>query len=88
MLPARTPTHPHRPTPTPPQPTNQPAWVFNNIWGRWSSIARRHAATQASAAATLLGQFSGYGANAQLVNRTLDAMGVRCGGWVRVLCCG
>lgn len=54
------------------------AWVFNNIWRRWSSIARRHAATKASASATLSAQFSGYGANAQMVNRALDAVGVRC----------
>ena len=54
------------------------AWVFNNLWKRWSSVARRHAATKASASATLLGQLSGYGANPQLVNRVLDRMAVRC----------
>jgi ribosome-binding ATPase len=53
------------------------AWIFNNLWRRWSSIARRHAATKASAATTLLGQFSGYGANPQLVNRVLDEARVR-----------
>lgn len=57
---------------------NPPAWVFNNIWKRWSSIARRHAATKSSASGTLAAQFSGYGANVQMVNRTLDVLGVRC----------
>lgn len=58
--------------------TPHPAWVFNNIWKRWSSIARRHAATKSSASATLSAQFSGYGANATMVNRALDVLGVRC----------
>lgn len=64
-------------THTPPTHSST-AWVFNNIWKRWSSIARRHAATKSSVSATLSAQFSGYGANAQLVNRALDVMSVRC----------
>jgi hypothetical protein len=38
------------------------AWVFNNLWRRWTSVVRRHTATKSSAASTLLGQLSGYGA--------------------------
>lgn len=37
------------------------AWVFNNLWKKWSSVTRRHAATKASVGPTLLGQLSGYG---------------------------
>jgi len=37
------------------------AWVFNNLWKKWSSVTRRHTATKASVGPTLLGQLSGYG---------------------------
>ncbi|KAM3575529.1 hypothetical protein VYU27_002521 [Nannochloropsis oceanica] len=53
------------------------AWVFNNLWKKWSSVARRHAATKASVGPTLLGQLSGYGANPAVINAVLDKMGVR-----------
>lgn len=53
------------------------AWIYNNLWGRWGSVARKHTATKSSVANTLQLQLSGYGANGSTVNRTLDEMGVR-----------
>ncbi|KAF0688145.1 Aste57867_20217 [Aphanomyces stellatus] len=50
-------------------------WVYNNLWRRWVSIARRHAATQSSLRATFQAQLSGYGASAATILAMLDAMG-------------
>ena len=47
-------------------------WIFGNLWERWGSIKRRHVAVKAHPVDTLLGQFSGYGANKDVVARTLD----------------
>ena len=44
---------------------------------KWGSIKRRHIAIKANAVETLSGQFSGYGANARLVAKTLDRMGLK-----------
>lgn len=52
-------------------------WIFNNLWRKWSSIVRRHVATKSFAATTLQLQFSGYGANLSLVQRTLDKLGIK-----------
>lgn len=53
------------------------SWVFNNLWKRWGSIARRHAATKSSLATTFVGQLSGYGASPSLINSLLDKMGLK-----------
>lgn len=52
-------------------------WVFNNLWKRWPSIARRHAATKSSLLNTLVGQLSGYGATPSLIGTVLDRLGAR-----------
>src|SRR5690606_28717239 len=44
-------------------------WVHGNLVGRWGSVKRRHKATKAKVQDTLLGQFSGYGANPAIINR-------------------
>ncbi|KAF1790571.1 P-loop containing nucleoside triphosphate hydrolase [Phytophthora cactorum] len=52
-------------------------WVFNNLWKRWTSIARRHKATKSSLQTTFVGQLSGYGATPSLVSKVLDRLGVK-----------
>lgn len=53
------------------------AWIKGNLMQKWPSIRRRHMAIKASAAETLQGQFSGYGATSTIVNRALDRSGVK-----------
>ncbi|MBE3041301.1 50S ribosome-binding GTPase [Candidatus Bathyarchaeota archaeon] len=53
------------------------AWIKGNLMQKWGSIRRRHMATKAAAADTLLGQFSGYGATPIVVVRALDRSGVK-----------
>lgn len=53
------------------------AWIKGNLMQKWPSIRRRHMAVKASAAETLQGQFSGYGATSATVNRALDRSGVK-----------
>ncbi|KEP67400.1 UNVERIFIED_CONTAM: GTP binding protein [Hammondia hammondi] len=51
-------------------------WIFNNLWSRWASIARRQKATNSSLVLTFSQQFSGYGAQQPLIEtvlRTFDA---------------
>ncbi|ETV95289.1 hypothetical protein H310_11190 [Aphanomyces invadans] len=50
-------------------------WVFNNLWKRWGSIARRHSATQSTLRATFQGQLSGYGASVATILAMLNSMG-------------
>ncbi|KAG6610965.1 putative GTP-binding protein, partial [Phytophthora cinnamomi] len=52
-------------------------WVFNNLWKRWTSIARRHKATKSSLQSTFVGQLSGYGATPSLVSKVLDRLGLK-----------
>ncbi|KAE9033068.1 putative GTP-binding protein [Phytophthora rubi] len=52
-------------------------WVFNNLWKRWTSIARRHKATKSSLQNTFIGQLSGYGATPSLVSKVLDRLGLK-----------
>ncbi|KPI43186.1 putative GTP-binding protein [Cyphellophora attinorum] len=52
-------------------------WVQGNLMDRWGSIVRRHVAIKAHPADTLQGQFSGYGSTRELVQRTLDKLGVK-----------
>lgn len=52
-------------------------WVLGNLMTKWGSIKRRHIAVKATAVETLSGQFSGYGANAQVIAKTLDKMGLK-----------
>lgn len=52
-------------------------WVFQNLWKRWGSIARRHQAVKSSLKATLVGQLSGYGATPALIVTTIDRMGLK-----------
>ncbi|PHJ17720.1 gtp binding protein [Cystoisospora suis] len=46
-------------------------WIFNNLWSRWASVARRQRATESSLLTTFSQQFSGYGATQSLVDRVL-----------------
>ncbi|CAK4208271.1 unnamed protein product [Aphanomyces euteiches] len=50
-------------------------WVYNNLWRRWGSIARRHTATQSSLRATFQAQLSGYGATSSTILAMLNGMG-------------
>ncbi|TYZ61313.1 hypothetical protein PybrP1_010537 [[Pythium] brassicae (nom. inval.)] len=52
-------------------------WVFNNLWRRWGSIARRHQTTKSSLSATFVAQLSGYGASPSLIGTMLDRMALR-----------
>ncbi|TDH69598.1 hypothetical protein CCR75_002576 [Bremia lactucae] len=52
-------------------------WVFNNLWKRWASIARRQNATKSSMQSTFVGQLSGYGATPSLVSKVLDRLNVK-----------
>ena len=47
-------------------------WVLGNLMQKWGGVKRRHVAVKASTVETLQGQFSGYGANSTIINRTLD----------------
>ncbi|RPA84656.1 GTP-binding protein [Ascobolus immersus RN42] len=49
-------------------------WVHGNLVGRWGGVKRRHKATKAKVQDTLLGQFSGYGANMVIINRLVDSL--------------
>jgi ribosome-binding ATPase len=53
------------------------AWILGNLMAKWGSIRRRHTAVKATAVETLSGQFSGYGANQVIVQRTLDRSGIK-----------
>lgn len=53
------------------------AWILGNLMNKWGSIKRRHIAVKATAVETLAGQFSGYGANPTVVQRTLDRSGIK-----------
>ena len=53
------------------------AWILGNLMNKWGSIKRRHIAVKATAVETLAGQFSGYGANQVIVQRTLDRSGIK-----------
>ena len=49
-------------------------WVLGNLMQKWGGVKRRHTAVKATAVETLQGQFSGYGANSTIINRTLDRL--------------
>ncbi|QUC16383.1 uncharacterized protein UV8b_00624 [Ustilaginoidea virens] len=53
------------------------AWILGNLMQKWPSVRRRHVAVKATAAETLQGQFSGYGATSTVVGRTLDRAAVK-----------
>ncbi|KAF1325898.1 P-loop containing nucleoside triphosphate hydrolase, partial [Globisporangium splendens] len=53
------------------------SWIYNNLWKRWGSIARRHQATKSSLSSTFVGQMSGYGASPSLINTMLDRMALK-----------
>ncbi|KAL2202737.1 GTP-binding protein [Sarocladium strictum] len=53
------------------------AWILGNLMNKWGSVKRRHIATKANPADTLLGQFSGYGGNPTIVQRSLDRSGIK-----------
>ncbi len=44
---------------------------------KWGGVKRRHTAIKATAVETLQGQFSGYGANSQVIARTLDKLALK-----------
>lgn len=52
-------------------------WIQGNLVQRWGSIKRRHVATKAAPTDTLQAQFSGYGANAVIIGRTLDRLNLK-----------
>lgn len=47
-------------------------WVYNNLKEKWGSIKRRHTSTKSSTVDTLQNQFSGYGANTEMVAKALS----------------
>ena len=47
-------------------------WVLGNLLQKWGGVKRRHVAVKASTVDTLQGQFSGYGANSNVISRMLD----------------
>ncbi|KAL8449154.1 hypothetical protein Emed_003305 [Eimeria media] len=47
-------------------------WIFKNLWSKWTSIARRHTATNSSLLETFSAQLSGYGASQALVALVLQ----------------
>ena len=49
-------------------------WILGNLMQKWGGVKRRHVAVKATAVETLQNQFSGYGANSTVINRTLDKM--------------
>ncbi|KAF8820969.1 GTP binding protein [Cardiosporidium cionae] len=49
-------------------------WIFNNLWSRWPSIARRHNNTKSPLAATLLSQLSGYDTKESMIDDLLNAL--------------
>lgn len=49
-------------------------WIQGNLTKNWGSIVRRHTSTKSSIVDTLQRQFSGYSANASLVQRALDLL--------------
>ncbi len=51
-------------------------WIFNNLWPRWATIARRHGATKKPVAITLQSQLGGYGARKTLTSRLCDKLGL------------
>ncbi|KAK7419871.1 hypothetical protein QQX98_003058 [Neonectria punicea] len=53
------------------------AWILGNLMQRWGSIRRRHMAIKATAVETLQGQFSGYGATSNVINRAIDRSRVK-----------
>ncbi|KAK3052280.1 hypothetical protein LTR09_006490 [Extremus antarcticus] len=52
-------------------------WVLGNLMQKWGGVKRRHTAIKATAVETLQGQFSGYGANSQVIARTLDKLALK-----------
>ncbi|KAK3823585.1 MAG: P-loop containing nucleoside triphosphate hydrolase protein [Benniella sp.] len=53
------------------------SWIYGNLDKKWGQIVRRHVAVKASTAETLQNQFSGYGANLLLVQKSLDRSGIK-----------
>ena len=53
------------------------SWIFGNLWEKWNSVARRHAATKATAEATLAAQFSGYGGTPAMVAACLKKLRIK-----------
>ncbi|XP_026191847.1 uncharacterized GTP-binding protein YGR210C [Cyclospora cayetanensis] len=49
-------------------------WIYKNLWSKWSSLARKHAATNSSLLDTFAAQFSGYGASQTLVALVLQEL--------------
>ena len=49
-------------------------WIRGNLMEKWGSIKRRHTAVKSTAVETLRAQFSGYGANKEVVARCLDRL--------------
>ncbi|KAK3673504.1 hypothetical protein LTR78_006738 [Recurvomyces mirabilis] len=52
-------------------------WVLGNLMQKWGGLKRRHTAIKATAVETLQGQFSGYGATAAVVAKTLDKLALK-----------
>ncbi|EWC44244.1 putative GTP-binding protein [Drechslerella stenobrocha 248] len=52
-------------------------WIYGNVMEKWDGLKRRHIATRSTAVASLQNQLSGYGANAAIVQRTLDRISLK-----------
>lgn len=51
-------------------------WIFRNLWKRWDTVARRHAAKKQGVARTLQPLVGGYGAKMVVLHEVLQLMGV------------
>ncbi|KAL1297256.1 hypothetical protein AAFC00_004815 [Neodothiora populina] len=52
-------------------------WIQGNLMEKWGSIKRRHASIKGNNVETLRAQFSGYGANRDIVARVIDKLGIK-----------
>ncbi|CEL97715.1 unnamed protein product [Vitrella brassicaformis CCMP3155] len=52
-------------------------WIYNNLFSRWQTVAKRHQATNSPVVQTLLAQLSGYGAKEPLIQSVLDELHVK-----------
>jgi len=52
-------------------------WIYGNLMTKWDGLKRRHIAMKSTTLATLQSQFSGYSANAAIVQRALDRISLK-----------
>lgn len=52
-------------------------WIQGNLMEKWGSIKRRHASIKGNNVETLRAQFSGYGANRDIIARVIDKLAIK-----------